>query len=311
MTGDRDGATIEPTERQQKRAIRMSAFDKLWTQAEFDRRALLAGGAATGFVSGFAAATQPIMAQTAIVTDTAGLEAGMIAIPAGTGSMPAYRAAPQGSRGLPLVLVVQEVFGVHEHIKDVCRRFAKLGFCAIAPELYHRQGDVSKLSSFDEIRKIVAQVPDSGVLGDLDATVKWAKDAGVADTARLGITGFCWGGRIVWLYAAHNPQVKAGVAWYGRLVGEKSANNPEHPVDVAKKISGAVLGLYGGEDPGIPLSTVETMKAALGPGSKSQFQIYAGAQHAFFADYRPSYRKDAAEDGWRRCVDWLKSHGVA
>jgi carboxymethylenebutenolidase len=176
-------------------------------------------------------------------------------------------------------------------------------------ELYQRQGDVSKLSSIDEIRPIVAKVSDKQVIGDLDAAVAWGVKAGITDENRLGITGFCWGGRYVWLYAAHNPKVKAGVAWYGRLVGDKTENMPTQPVDVAKEIKGAVLGLYGGADPGIPVATVEQMRAALGPGSKSQLHVYPDTPHAFFADYRSSYRKEAAEDGWKRATEWFKAHG--
>ena len=289
----------------------VNKIDELWDAAEISRRRLIASGAITGFIAGFALAAQPVSAQTMIVTDSSGLEAGMIAVPVGTESIPAHRAMPRDGRSRPLVLVVQEVFGVHEHIKDVCRRFAKLGYCAIAPELYHRQGDVSKLEGFDAIRKVVARVTDKGVLADLDATVKWAKDAGVGDISKLGITGFCWGGRIVWMYAAHNPSVKAGVAWYGRLAGEASANTPRHPVDVAKLISGSVLGLYGGADAGIPLAPIEQIRTALGQGSKSRIHVYPDAPHAFFADYRPSYRKEAAEDGWKRCLAWFREHGVA
>ncbi len=290
---------------------KMDTFDELWQAAELNRRELIATGTSAGFVTGFAAAVQPVMAQTMIMTEPTGLDAGMVEIPVGTEQVAAYRAAPAGGKNLPLILVVQEIFGVHEHIKDVCRRFAKLGYCAVAPELYQRQGDVSKLADMDAIRKIVAQVPDAQVMGDLDAAVAWATSSGLADPARLGVTGYCWGGRIVWLYAAHNPKVKAGVAWYGRLVGDKASNTPSFPVDVAKSIQGAVLGLYGGEDAGIPVSTVEQMQQALGPNSKSKIHVYPGAPHAFFADYRPSYRKDAAEDGWKRCVDWLKANGVA
>jgi carboxymethylenebutenolidase len=290
---------------------KMEPMDRLWRQAELNRRELIEQGLASGVVAGFAMAAQPVMAQTMIVTEPAGLDAGMVTLPVGTATVPAYRAQPAGAKGRPLILVVQEIFGVHEHIKDVCRRLAKLGYCAIAPELYHRQGDVAKLASIDDIRKIVAQVSDRQVMADLDAAVAWAVASGAADGARLGITGFCWGGRIVWLYAAHNPQVKAGVAWYGRLVGEKGTMTPEHPVDLAKKIQGSVLGLYGGADAGIPVATVEQMRAALGPGSKSQLHVYPETPHAFFADYRPSYRKEAAEDGWKRCLAWLKDHGVA
>jgi len=213
------------------------------------------------------------------------------------------------------VLVVSEIFGVHEHIADVARRFAKAGYLAIAPELFVRQGDAQ---SFDEVARllseVIAKVPDEQVMGDLDAALAWARGHG-GDTAKAGITGFCWGGRITWLFAAHQPQVKAGVAWYGRLVGQPSPLTPRHPVDVAGSLRGPVLGLYGEKDTGIPLDSVDTMKAALAAGSpaarKSEFVIYPDAPHAFHADYRPSYRKEAAEDGWKRCLAWFKAHGVA
>jgi carboxymethylenebutenolidase len=259
----------------------------------------------------FAASVRPVTAET-ITTDTAGLDAGDVAIPVKDGTIPGYRAMPRGGTKLPLVLVVQEIFGVHEHIKDVCRRLAKLGYLAIAPELYHRQGDVSKLESIDEIRVIVAKVPDAQVLADLDAAVAWAAASGAADTARLGITGFCWGGRITWLYAAHNPRLKAGVAWYGRLVGDKTALQPRYPVDLAAELKAPVLGLYGGADQAIPLDTVERMRAAL-PSAKvlAEIQVYPDAPHAFYADYRPSYRKAAAEDGWKRMLAWFRRYGVA
>ena len=289
----------------------MDNFDDLWRQAELTRRKLIAAGAASGFVAGFALSVQPVMAQTMIVTDTTGLQAGMVEVPTATGPIPAYRAVQSGAGARPLVLVVQEIFGLHEHIKDVCRRLAKLGYCAVAPSLYERQGNVTKLQTIDEIRPIVAKVPDAQVMSDLDATVDWAAKSGAADPAKLAITGFCWGGRIVWLYAAHNPNLKAGVAWYGRLVGDKTANAPAHPVDLAQKIKAPILGLYGGQDAGIPVATTEQMQQALGPGTPSTFQVYPDAPHAFFADYRPSYREAAARDGWQRLTDWLKQHGVA
>jgi carboxymethylenebutenolidase len=289
----------------------MSTFDRLWDSAEMTRRKLLASGAATGVVAGFAASVQPVMAQTLIMTDPAGLDAGMVEIPSAAGPVAAYRAMPAGGKNRPLVLVVQEIFGVHEHIKDVCRRLAKLGFCAIAPSLYDRQGDVTQLKSFDEIRPIVAKVPDAQVMGDLDATVAWAAKAGIADDSKVAITGFCWGGRIVWLYAAHNPKLKAGIAWYGRVVGDKTELQPVHPIDVAAKIKAPVLGLYGGADQGIPVASLDQLKAALGADTKSVFQVYADAPHAFHADYRPSYREAAAKDGWIRLTEWLKTNGVA
>ena len=289
----------------------MDNFDDLWRQAELTRRKLIAAGAASGFVAGFALSAQPVMAQTMIVTDTTGLQAGMVEVPTATGPIPAYRAVQSGAGARPLVLVVQEIFRLHEHIKDVCRRLAKLGYCAVAPSLYERQGDVTKLQTIEEVRPIVAKVPDAQVMSDLDATVDWAAKSGAADPAKLAITGFCWGGRIVWLYAAHNPNLKAGVAWYGRLVGDKTANAPAHPVDLAQKIKAPILGLYGGQDAGIPVATTEQMQQALGPGTPSTFQVYPDAPHAFFADYRPSYREAAAKDGWQRFLDWLKKHGVA
>ncbi len=263
--------------------------------------------------TGFAAAVLPVSAQT-IKTPTDGLVTGEVTIPVGNFKMPAYRAAPAGKTRAPVVLVISEIFGVHEHIADVANRFARAGYFAVAPELFVRQGDAA---SYGEIGKLVAEViskvPDAQVMGDLDATVAWAKAEG-ADTTKTGITGFCWGGRVTWLYTAHNPAVKAGVAWYGRLVGAASALNPSHPVDVAGKLAGPVLGLYGGQDPGIPLDTVDRMKAALAAGSaaakKSEFVVYPDAPHAFHADYRPSYRKEAAEDGWRRALAWFKAHGV-
>ena len=269
----------------------------------------------TALGAGFAAAVGPVAAQTVIKTDDAGLTAGEVVVPVGDFKMPAYRAMPlRGPQGLPVVLVVSEIFGVHEYIADVARRFAKQGCLAIAPELFVRQGDPQ---SYGEVSRLVSEVidkvPDAQVMGDLDACVAWARAAG-ADTARLGITGFCWGGRIAWLYDAHQPAVKAAVAWYGRLTGTTNPRTPRHPVDVAGALHGPVLGLYGGQDPGIPLDTVDKMKSALGRGSeaarRSEIVVYPDAPHAFHADYRPSYRAAAAQDGWARCLDWFKTHGV-
>jgi carboxymethylenebutenolidase len=260
--------------------------------------------------TGFALAVQPLNAQV-ITTDAKGLIAGAVKIPVKDGEIPAYRAMPAKSGNFPIVLVIQEIFGVHEHIQDVCRRFAKLGYVAIAPELFVRQGDVSKLSSIEEIRQVVAKVPDAQVLSDLDATVDWGVKSAKGNASKLGITGFCWGGRITWLYSAHNPKVKAGVAWYGRLVGEASELTPKHPVDIASTLKVPILGLYGGKDTGIPLDTVEQMRARLkSSSSKSEIIVYPDAPHAFFADYRPSYREKEALDGWQRLQAWFKQHGV-
>jgi carboxymethylenebutenolidase len=260
--------------------------------------------------TGFALAVQPISAKT-IATDAEGLVAGAVKIPVKDGEIPAYRAMPAKTGTFPIVLVIQEIFGVHEHIQDVCRRFAKLGYVAIAPQLFVRQGDVLKLSNIDEIRKVVAKVPDAQVLSDLDATVDWAVKSAKGNAEKLAITGFCWGGRITWLYSAHNPQVKAGVAWYGRLVGNTTELTPKHPVDIASALSVPILGLYGGKDTGITLDTVEQMRDRLkSSSSKSDIIVYPNAPHAFFADYRLSYREKEAKNGWKRLQAWFKQHGV-
>lgn len=292
------------------------------SQALLDTRQPGAGGAATRRTAlkaalgvGYAASTLPIMAQTAVKTSAEGLTAGEVTIDVNGFKMGAYRAAPAGKTGLPVVLVLSEIFGVHEYIADTARRFAKAGYLAIAPELFLRQGDAQ---SYGEMAKLMAEViskvPDAQVMGDLDAAVKWAGANG-GDVSKLGVTGFCWGGRQVWLYAAHNPAVKAGVAWYGRLVGASSALTPTHPVDIAGKLAGPVLGLYGGADTGIPLDSIDKMKTALAAGNAaaraSQFVVYPEAPHAFHADYRPSFRKEPAEDGWKRAVAWFQQHGVA
>jgi len=264
----------------------------------------------TSLGAGFALSMQPVMAQTAIRTDDAGLFAGEVRVPVKDGEMVAYRALPKGAVRPPVVLVVSEIFGVHEHIQDVCRRLAKLGYCAIAPELFARQGDPRQLSSVQDIlTKITGKTPDAQVMSDLDACVAWAAKVG-GDTDRLAITGFCWGGRITWLYCAHNPQVKAGAAWYGRLVGDVNEVTPRHPINVAADLKAPVLGLYGGLDTGIPRETIEKMEKALKEGSKaarlSQIHVYDNAPHAFHADYRPSFRKEEAEDGWKRMQAWFR-----
>jgi carboxymethylenebutenolidase len=266
----------------------------------------------TALGTGFAAAVLPVQAQSVVTTDTAGLTAGEVTLTIGGQSVPVYRAQPANGKNLPVILVISEIFGVHEHIADVARRFAKQGYLALAPELFVRQGDAHNAPSIAELQKnIITKVPDAQVMGDLDACVAWAKDNG-GNIDKLGITGFCWGGRITWLYSVHNPKVKAGVAWYGRLVGNKTELTPQQPVDIAPNLKAVVLGLYGGKDAGIPLDTVEQMKAALAKGSsRSQFVVYPDAGHAFHADYRPSYVEADAKDGWRRALAWFKDHGVA
>lgn len=264
---------------------------------------------------GYAASVLPIMAQTAITTSSTGLTAGEVTISTQGGfKLPAYRAQPAGKTGLPVVLVLCEIFGVHEHIADVARRFAHAGYLAIAPELFVRQGDAKGYTEIGKLMsEVISKVPDAQVLSDLDATLAWAGANG-GDLKRVGVTGFCWGGRQVWLYTAHNPAIKAGVAWYGRLVGAASDLTPKQPVDVAGQLNGPVLGLYGEADTGIPQESIAQMKQALAAGNTnakaSQFVVYKDAPHAFHADYRPSYRKEAAEDGWKRALAWFKLNGV-
>jgi carboxymethylenebutenolidase len=271
---------------------------------------------ATAIGVGFVAASEPVMAA-AIETDFNGLKAGEQMIPVGSFQMPAYVARPEKAKGSsPIIIVASEIFGVHEYIADVTRRFAKLGYLAIAPEFFTRAGDPNSYGTVAEIQKnIVAKTPDAQVLNDLQATLVWAGKNG-GDLKRVGVTGFCWGGRITWL-SATLPQVRAGVAWYGRLIGEKTEGNPRHPVELAADLKAPVLGLYGGADTGISLESVDQMKAALAqaaaknPAAKaSQFEVYPDAPHAFHADYRATYREGPAKDGWEKCTAWFKKMGV-
>ena len=263
---------------------------------------------------GYTMAAGEVMAQTTVKTSSDGLKTGEIMVEVNGFKVPAYMAAPAGKTNLPIVLVIQEIFGVHEYIADTARRFANMGYLAIAPELFARQGDPTKYNVMaDLFKEVVSKVPDAQVMTDLDGMVKWAAANG-GDANKLAITGFCWGGRITWLYAAHNKAVKAGVAWYGRLEGAASDLTPKHPIDLVGSINGPVLGLYGSADTGIPVASVDKMKAALAAGSaaakKSEFVVYDGAPHAFHADYRPSYRKEPAEDGFKRALEWFKANGV-
>lgn len=283
-------------------------FDSLLPPLVLTRRGFIAGSLATGF----ALAAGAGVAQTAIKTSSEGLDAGEIRIPTADGEIAGYRAAPAGKTGLRVVLVVQEVFGVHEYIQDVCRRLAHEGYMAVAPELYSRQGDPRKYTDVGKLlSEVVSKVPDAQVLSDLDASAVWAAGHG-GDPELLGITGFCWGGRFAWLYAAHNPKVDAGVAWYGRLVGDKDTLHPVQPVEIAARINGPVLGLYGGKDAGITQDSIDAMKAELAKGpdaaKASEFVVYPEAGHAFHADYRPSYHEDAAKDGWKRALAWFDLH---
>ncbi len=272
-----------------------------------DRRGFMKAALGTGF----AAAVLPVCAQSVVKTDSAGLISGEVTVMVNGQAVPVYRAQPEGKTNLPVILVISEIFGVHEYIADVVRRFAKLGYLALAPELFVRQGDPGSYGTIAELQKeIISKVPDAQVMGDLDAVVAWAKANG-GNTSKLGITGFCWGGRVTWLYAAHNPKIKAGVAWYGRLVGSNTALTPANPVDIAAKLKAPILGLYGAQDSGIPVATVAQMQDALARGSsKSEFVLFKNSGHAFHADYRSSYVAADAKEGWTRAVDWFKTHGV-
>ncbi|PIG00267.1 dienelactone hydrolase family protein [Comamonas sp. 26] len=278
------------------------------------RRAALRAALGAGLGVGYASVAGPVMAQTAIKTSADGLTAGEVSIDVHGFKLPAYRAAPAGKKNLPVVLVISEIFGVHEYIADTCRRLALEGYMAIAPDLFVRQGDPMAYGEMAKLMsEVIAKVPDAQAMGDLDAAVQWAGANG-GDASKLAITGFCWGGRMTWLYAAHGP-VKAGVAWYGRLQGNKNELQPTFPIDLVAKLKAPVLGLYGGKDTGIPQESVDAMKAALKSGSAaakiSEFVIYPDAPHAFHADYRPSYREQAAKDGWAHMLSWFKKQGVA
>ena len=272
------------------------------------------GFAIATLAAGFALAVRPVAAGT-ITTDAEGLDAGEVSIPVRDGKIPGYRARPKGGHGEPVVLVVQEIFGVHEHIRDLCRRLAKRGYYAVAASLYARQGDPGQYTDIQKmVDEVVTKVPDDQVMQDLDETAAFAKSEG-ADAGRLAVTGFCWGGRIVWLYAAHSPAVKAGVAWYGGLVqrpgSEPSPLRPRQPIDLVAELKAPVLGLYAGKDQGITQEAVEQMRAALkAANSPCEIVVYADADHGFNADYRPTYNEAAAKDGWARMLAWFKDHGV-
>lgn len=266
-----------------------------------------------------APAAAPIVADNIIATPAEGLREGRSTCRVNADSVPLYYAAPAQGESLPVVLVVQEIFGLHAYIADTCRRFAHQGYLAIAPDLYFRQGDASHYSDMAQLMaELVSKVPDAQVLSDLEGALHWASQNG-GDIGRAGITGFCWGGRITWLFCAHNPVVRAGVAWYGRLVGARTELAPRHPVDIAADLKAPVLGLYGGQDTGIPQDTVVQMQAALqsaggaghGAAADSMIHVYPNAPHAFHADYRPSYRKAEAEDGFARALAWFRDKGVA
>ena len=280
--------------------------DRSWIDSTgLDRRKLLMTGA---FAAGFAAACRPV-SSSAVQTSGEGLTQETVSIAASDGfAMPAYVARPEKAKNAPVIVVVHEVFGVHEWVRDMCRRFARAGYYAIAPDLFARHGDATKIADIQQlISSIVSKAPDAQVLSDIDATYDWAGKHG-GDATRRGITGFCWGGRIVWLYAAHNGQLDAGVAFYGRLVSEKTALQPLSVVEQAGALKAPVLGQYGGLDKGIPVADVEAMRAALMKAGKSPpdaITVYPEADHGFMADYRPSYNEAAAKEAWAATLEWF------
>jgi carboxymethylenebutenolidase len=269
--------------------------------------------AATSLVTGFALAAGPLRAD-AIITDANGLVAGELRVPVSDGVIPAYRAHPAAGAHWPVVLVTQEIFGVHEHIKDICRRFAKQGYYAIAPSLYARYGDPANYTDIKKlVTDIVAKVPDAEVMSDLDSSAKFAASEG-ADANRLAVIGFCWGGRIVWLYAAHNPALKAAAAFYGplRAPSPRSPLRPLYPLDLAAKIDTPVIAFYGGKDEGIPVADIEAMRAALAQAGKRdcEINVYMDTGHGFFADYRAPYDEADAKLAWTKTLAWFRRHGV-
>ena len=287
--------------------IREGELEGFVARYEWTRR----GFVATSLATGFALSVQPVSAET-IHTDANGLETSEVKVPVADGAIPAYRAMPDHGGPFPTVLVVHEIFGVHEHIQDICRRLAKQGYFAIAPELFAREGNPAQISDIKELMgKIVAKAADAQIMSDLDAAVAYAKSTGKADTAKLAVTGFCWGGRIVWLYAEHNPELKAAVTWYGFIERPITTLQPKNPIDLASELKCPVLGLYGGADQLNPVALVDKMAAACKAAGKTcEFKIYPGAPHGFNADYRPSYRAEAAKDGWTKMLAWFKQNGV-
>ena len=283
-------------------------LESLLPKVTFSRRGFLASAAA----SGFALAAGPVMAQTAIKTPETGLDIFDLRVPVPLGNMPAYIAAPKKAGKLPTIIVVPEVFGMHEYQKDICRRLANLGYFAVTYDPFFRKGDLSKMSDIKQVVGLANSLDDYQMLGDLDGLVEFLEKQKRVNAKRIGITGMCRGGRTVWMYAAHSKKIKAGVSWYGGL-NETPPAMPLTPIDVTDKLNAPVLGLYGGADTGIPLNDVERLRAGLlafGKDKESMIHVYEGMPHAFHADYRPSYRKEAAEDGWKRMLAWFKKHGV-
>jgi carboxymethylenebutenolidase len=288
-------------------------FNSLMPAAKVSRRGFIAGSVATGLATGFALSAGPAVAQTAITTSSEGLKAQDLKVAVEGGQMPGYAAMPEKGGKRPVVIVVPEIFGMHRYQQDICRRLAKLGYFAVTFDPYFRKGDLSKMADIKQVLPIANALDDKTMLADLDALVAWVEKQPNANAKKIGITGMCRGGRTVWMYTAHSKKIKAGVSWYGGLNAAPPAM-PLTPLDVADQLNAPVLGLYGGDDGGIPVAMVERMRAALlafGKEKESMIHVYEGMPHAFHADYRPSYRKEAAEDGWKRMLAWFKKHGVA
>jgi carboxymethylenebutenolidase len=284
----------------------ISELDVMQPRTNWSRR----GFVMTSLATGFAVSMRPVSAET-ITTDTNGLTVAEVKVSTADGDMPAYQAMPAAGGPFPTVLVIHEAWGVHEHIKDVCRRLAKAGYFAIAAELWARQGNAAGAKDQDETRKLMSAVPTDQVMSDLDATVVYAHSTGKADTKRLAVTGFCWGGFATWMYAAHQPALKAAVPWYGtdRKISDLT---PQNPVDVIPDLKCPVLALYGGLDKSNPQETVDKrQKACTDAGKTCEFKVYPDAQHGFNADYRPSYNADAAKDAWGLMLGWFKKYGAA
>ncbi len=284
---------------------RLSETQNWVRSTQFDRRAAILGSAA---LAGYALAAGPVNAE-AIATDSEGIDAAMVQFKTGDIMMNAYRAKPKGKKHAPVIFVIQEIFGLHEWVRDMCRRYAKAGYYAIAPDLYQRQGDATKIADIGKlITDIVSKVPDAQVMGDLDALSHFVGPDG-GNAAKIGITGYCWGGRIVWLYAEHSKTLKAGVACYGRVVGKATTLQPTNPIDGVAQLHAPVLGLYGALDKGIVAADLDAMKAALATAKKpSKITIFDGADHGFMADYRPSYNPKAATQGWADGLAWFKRY---
>ena len=284
--------------------------DPMLVATQLERRSFMKGGLVGGVTAGFALAAQPVSADT-IITDTNGIDAGMVQVKTEDRMIPAYRARPAGGGKVPVIIVIHEIFGVHEHIKDVCRRLAKLGYYAISADLYSRIGDATQIADIPTlISTIVSKAPDAQVASDLDSTVAFAAGEG-GDTSKLGATGFCWGGRQTWLFAEHNPKLKAAVAWYGPLTNVPNDLQPKRAIDGVGDLKCPVLGLYGAADQGIPVDAVNAIKAAADKSGKTaEVVIYPDTPHGFYADYRPSYRADKAADGWARLQAWFKKYLV-